>query len=112
MMLRLFCQKYCRPASTGEATRNLRAGTPDFPHYSRLIANIQDGGLASLAGRVRRIYAELTCRSAARIPGLLGRFPQDWGHETAQNSAPHPMSYLPYPWAGILGIVRGTAEPR
>jgi len=35
-MLRLFCQKYCRPASTGEATRNLRAGTPDFPHYSRL----------------------------------------------------------------------------
>src|SRR6476661_1162316 len=111
-MLRLFCQKYCRPASTGEATRNLRAGTPDFPHYSRLIPNIQDGGRAPPAGRGGRIYAELTRRSLARNPGLLRRFPPAREHGNRRNPGTQPMSYLPYPRAGILGILRGIAEPR
>ena len=87
------------------------ARTPGFPHYSRLIANIQDGGGRGPGGRLRpkdlrRVYTPF------RRPGIHGGWFLARRAETAGNPGVQPMSYLPYPRQEILGILRGVAEPR
>ena len=113
LMLRLFCQK-CRAPGVH------RRGDPESarknPWFSSLFS-VNCGTFKTRHAAPRRPAAEgftqcLTRRFVARDSGFGPVSTGAGPRKPPGNPGIQPMSYLPYPRAGILGILRGVAEPR